>query len=106
MDLEQIMKKAQEMQTRMQQVQDNLCEVVTEGESGGGLVKVKLTGKGVVLGVTISPELLKVEEKEVLEDLVAAAFNDTKNKIEDAFHSQMGKISQDFGMPANFKLPV
>ena len=106
MDLEQIMKQAQQMQERMQQVQDNLCEVVTEGESGGGLVKVRLTGKGVVLGVTISPELLKIEEKEVLEDLVAAAFNDTKNKIEDTFHSEMGKMSKEFGLPDGFKLPI
>jgi DNA-binding YbaB/EbfC family protein len=106
MDLEQIMKQAAAMQDRMQKVQDNLCEVETEGESGGGLVKVRLTGKGVVLGVSISPELLKPEEKEVLEDLVAAAFNDTKNKIEDAYRGEMDKMAQEYGLPANFKLPM
>jgi hypothetical protein len=106
MDLQQIMKQAQDMQDRMQKLQDNLCEVITEGESGGGLVKVRLTGKGVVLGVTISPELLKVEEKEVLEDLVAAAFNDTKTKIEDAFHAELGKMTEEYGLPKDFKFPV
>lgn len=106
MDMQQIMKQAQEMQERMQQVQENLAENETEGESGGGLVKVKLTGKGVVTSVEISEELLKADEKEVLEDLVAAAFNDTKNKIEDAFSGEMSKLSQDMGLPADFKLPV
>lgn len=104
--MEQIMKQAQAMQERMQQVQDNLCEVETEGESGGGLVKVKLTGKGVVTSVKISEELLAASEKEVLEDLVAAAFNDTKNRIEDAFHGEMAKVTEEFGLPADFKLPV
>lgn len=106
MDMEQIMKQAQEMQDRMQQVQDNLCEVETEGESGGGLVKVRLTGKGVVLGVSISEELLAPSEKEVLEDLVAAAFNDTKSKIEDAFQAELGKMTEEFGLPKDFKFPV
>lgn len=106
MDLQQIMKQAQEMQDRMQQVQDNLAETEMEGESGGGLVKVRLTGKGVVTGITISPELLKPEEKEVLEDLIAAAFNDTKNQMEDAFQNEMGKIASDIGLPPGFKLPM
>ena len=106
MDLQQIMKQAAEMQEKMQKVQDNLCEIETEGESGGGLVKVRLTGKGVVLGVTISAELLKPSEKEVLEDLVAAAFNDTKNKIEDAFSGEMRKMAQEYGMPEGFKFPM
>lgn len=106
MDMQQIMKQAQEMQDRMQKVQENLAETETEGESGGGLVKVKLTGKGVVTSVEISEDLLKVEEKEVLEDLVAAAFNDTKNKIEDAFHGEMSKMSQEMGLPADFKFPM
>jgi len=106
MDIQQVMKQAQEMQSRMQKLQNDLCEVETKGESGGGLVKVRLTGKGVVLGVEISPELLKPEEKEVLEDLVAAAFNDTKNKIEDAFNNEMNKMSKDFGLPDGFKFPM
>ena len=106
MDIQQIMKQAQEMQNRMQDVQNKLAETEIEGESGGGLVKVKLTGKGVVTGVTISEELLKAEEKEVLEDLIAAAFNDTKNKIEDAFGSEMGNVAQEMGLPTDFKFPV
>lgn len=106
MDIQEIMKQAQEMQAKMTSVQDKLAETEIEGESGGGLVKIKLTGKGLVTGVTISEDLLKVEEKEVLEDLVAAAFNDTKNKIEDAFGSEMGNVAQDMGLPADFKFPV
>lgn len=106
MDIQEIMKQAQEMQAKMASVQDKLAETEIEGESGGGLVKIKLTGKGLVTGVTISEDLLKVEEKEVLEDLVAAAFNDTKNKIEDAFGSEMGNVAQDMGLPADFKFPV
>ena len=106
MDIQQIMKQAQEMQAKMANVQDKLAETEIEGESGGGLVKIKLTGKGLVTGVTISEELLKAEEKEVLEDLIAAAFNDTKNKIEDAFGSEMGGIAQDMGLPADFKFPM
>lgn len=105
MDIQQIMKQAAAMQQKMQEAQEHMANHEIEGESGGGLVKLRLTGKGVVLGVSISAELLKPEEKEVLEDLVAAAFNDTKNKIEDAFAAEMQAITGQFGLPADFKMP-
>ena len=106
MDIQQIMKQAQEMQNKMQDVQNKLAETEIDGESGGGLVKITLTGKGVVTKVNVSEDLLKPEEKEVLEDLIAAAFNDTKNKIEDAFAAEMGSVAKDMGLPADFKFPV
>ena len=106
MDINAIMKQAQEMQAKMQEVQENLANTEIEGESGGGLVKITLTGKGLVTSVKVSEELLKVEEKEVLEDLIAAAFNDTKNKIEDQFGSEMGNVAKDMGLPADFKMPI
>ena len=106
MDIQQIMKQAQEMQQKMQDIQQNLADTDVEGESGGGLVKVTMSGKGLVSKVQISEELLKADEKEVLEDLVAAAFNDTKNKIEDAFGNEMGAVAQQMGLPADFKFPV
>lgn len=106
MNIQQVMKQAQEMQQKMQQVQDALASKELEGESGGGLVKVTLTGKGVVTKVVIDESLLQADEKEVLEDLVAAAFNDTKQKIEDQFGEEMGRVAQEMGLPADFKLPV
>ena len=105
MDIQQIMKQAAEMQQKMQTMQEHMAEREMEGESGGGLVKIRLTGKGVVTKVEVSPELLKPEEKEVLEDLIAAAFNDTKNKIEDAFADEMRQVTTEMGLPADLKLP-
>ncbi|PIR32211.1 MAG: hypothetical protein COV36_04700 [Alphaproteobacteria bacterium CG11_big_fil_rev_8_21_14_0_20_44_7] len=106
MDIQQVMKQAQQMQTKMQEVQEALAQKSVEGQSGGGLVKVTLTGKGVVTGVSIADELLNKDEKEVLEDLVAAAFNDTKTKIEDDFQAEMAKVAESMGLPADFKLPM
>ena len=102
MNIQQIMKQAQEMQKKMQEMQENIAKKEYEGQSGGGLVKLVLTGKGIVKNIDISAELLKPEEKEVLEDLVAAAFNDTKHKIEDALKDEMSDFAGAMGLPADF----
>ncbi len=84
MDLMKMMKQAQEIQGRMQKLQEELAGLEVEGQSGGGLVKVKLNGKLEARGVKIDPSLIKPEEAEILEDLIVAAFQDAKGKAEAA----------------------
>lgn len=106
MNIQQIMQQAQKVQKEMQEAQEKIAAMEFEGQAGGGLVQITLTGKGVVTKVVIDPELCKPEEKEVLEDLVAAAFNDTKKKIEDAMGDTMGGLASSLGLPPDFKMPI
>ena len=78
MDLKKMMKQAQEMQGRLQQMQEDLAALEVEGQSGGGLVKVKVNGKLEARGLKIDPSLIKPEEAEILEDLIVAAFQDAE----------------------------
>ena len=105
MDIQQIMKQAQAMQKKMETLQAELATREAEGTAGGGLVKITVTGKSEMKKVLIDPELLKLEEKDVLQDLVIAAFNDAKSKIEGEFSSAMGGLASEFGLPPGFKLP-
>ncbi|MGS0743651.1 YbaB/EbfC family nucleoid-associated protein [Glaciimonas sp. GG7] len=97
-----LMKQAQAMQDNMKKAQDELALIEVIGESGAGLVKVVMTCKYAVKRVTIDPSLL-ADEKDMLEDLVAAAFNDAVRKVETTSAEKMGGLTA--GMPAGFKLP-
>ncbi|PUA20054.1 YbaB/EbfC family nucleoid-associated protein [Glaciimonas sp. PCH181] len=97
-----LMKQAQAMQDNMKKAQDQLALIEVEGESGGGLVKVLMTCKNAVKRVTIDPSLL-ADDKDMLEDLVAAAFNDAVRKAEETSAEKMSGLTA--GMPAGFKLP-
>jgi DNA-binding YbaB/EbfC family protein len=97
-----LMKQAQAMQENMKKAQDQLALIEVEGESGAGLVKVVMTCKNAVKRVTIDPSVL-ADDKDMLEDLVAAAFNDAVRKAEATAAEKMSGLTA--GMPPGFKLP-
>tara|TARA_R110001599_G_scaffold29107_2_gene99860 strand:+ start:4830 stop:5153 length:324 start_codon:yes stop_codon:yes gene_type:complete len=103
-ELNELMKKAAEMQEKMQKAQEELANAEVQGESGAGLVKVTMTGRHDVRRVSIDPSLMS-EDKEILEDLIAAAMNDAARKIEASSKDQMGGMLSGMGMPAGFKMP-
>ena len=104
MDLMKMMKQAQEIQGRMQKLQEELSGLEVEGQSGGGLVRVKLNGKLEARGVKLDPSLIKPEEAEILEDLVMAAFQDAKGKAEAAVQARMQEITGGLALPPGLKL--
>ena len=103
-DLMKMMKQAQEMQGRMQKMQEELAVLEVEGQSGAGLVKVVLSGKGDLRSVRIDPGLVKPGEHEMIEDLVMAAFSDAKSKVEAAMQSKMQEVTGGLGLPPGMKL--
>ena len=103
-DLNELMKKAAEMQEKMQKAQEELANAEVQGESGAGLVKVTMTGRHDVRRVNIDPSLMS-EDREILEDLIAAAMNDAVRKIEASSKDQMGGMLSGMGMPPGFKMP-
>ena len=103
-DLMKMMKQAQEIQGRMQQVQEELASLQVEGQSGGGLVKVTLNGKMEARAVKIDPSLLKPEDAEVVEDLILAAFQDAKGKAEAALQQKMQEVTGGLPLPPGLKL--
>ena len=105
LDLDKIMQMAQNAQAELQKAQDNLDLVEVEGLSGGGLVKVKASAKGRIIGIAIDDSLMQVEEKAMLEDLIAAALNDAKAKADQAAAVEMQKLSAGLPLPPGFKLP-
>jgi nucleoid-associated protein EbfC len=104
MDLTKMMKQAQELQGRMQKLQEELAALEVEGQSGGGLVKVKLNGKLETMGLKIDPSLIKPEEAEILEDLIVAALLDAKRKAEAAVQGKMQEITGGLALPPGLKL--
>lgn len=105
MNIQQMMKQAQKMQQKMAEMQKELEGRETEGVAGGGMVKVTLNGKGNMLKLSVDKSLVDPEEKEMMEDLIIAAFNDAKGKVESSFNDEMGKLTGGMGLPADFKLP-
>ncbi|MDO8279463.1 MAG: YbaB/EbfC family nucleoid-associated protein [Burkholderiaceae bacterium] len=97
-----LMKQAQAMQDNLKKAQDELAFIEVSGESGGGMVKITMTCKHVVKRVTIDPSLL-TEDKDMLEDLVAAAFNATLARAEETSQEKLGKLTA--GLPGGMKLP-
>src|SRR3954471_966133 len=98
-NLSQMMKQAQEMQSRMAEMQAKLEQVELAGASGGGMVQVTLTGKGDMKKLKIDPSLLDPNEAEVLEDLILAAFNDGKARVERHMAEEMGKLTGGLKLP-------
>lgn len=103
--LEDIMAMAQNVQEELTKAQANLDTIEVEGVSGGGLVKVKASAKGRIIAVDIDESLLAPSEKGMLEDLVAAAFNDARAKADAASATEMSKMSSGLPLPPGFKLP-
>jgi DNA-binding YbaB/EbfC family protein len=104
MGLGDLMKQAQAMQEKMQSMQEELANREVEGQAGAGLVKVVMTGRHDVRSVTIDPSMMR-EDKEVLEDLLAAAVNDAVRRIEELNKSSMGNLAAGLNLPAGFKFP-
>ena len=100
-----MMKQAQEMQKKMKELQEELANLEVEGSSGGGLVNVKVNGKGEVKKIKIDPSLIKPEEVEILEDLIVAALNEAKKKAEETSAEEMKKLTGSLNLPPGFKLP-
>ena len=105
MNLEELMKAAQNVQDQLAKAQDTLDHVEVEGVAGGGLVKVKATAKGRLIGVDIDESLLAPSEKQMLEDLITAAFNDARTKADAVSQQEMGKMTAGLPLPPGFKLP-
>ena len=99
-----LMKQAQAMQENMKRAQEELASIEVEGQSGAGLVKVTMTCKHDVRRITIDPSLLG-DDKEMLEDLVAAAFNDGVRRAEQVSQEKMGKLTAGMPLPPGMKLP-
>lgn len=108
-DIQEMMKAAQEaaetVQKQMEEAQTKLDAIEVEGKSGGGLVSVRATAKGRILSVKVDDSLMKIEEKGILEDLVAAAFNDARDRADAVSNEEMGKMTSGMQLPPGFKLP-
>lgn len=103
-DIMGMMKQVKDMQARMQKVQAELDETEVTGQSGAGLVKVTLTGKGDMRRVSIDPSLMKPDEAEILEDLILAAVQDAKSKVDVALQSKMAEVTGGLPLPPGMKL--
>ena len=105
MDFMGMMKKAQAMQAKLQEAQDELARVEVQGASGGGLVGVTMTAKGDLKAVAIDPSLLTPADKEMVEDLIIAAFADAKTKAERVAAEKMQALTEGLPLPPGMKLP-
>lgn len=104
-DMAGMMKKAQQMQTRMAELQDNLHSMTVTGESGAGLVKATASAKGELKGLDIDPSIFNGDDKEVVEDLILAAIKDAQAKANEKAQEEMGKLTEGMGLPEGMKLP-
>ncbi len=104
MNIGDLMKQAQQMQANMQKMQEDLALIEVKGEAGAGLISVVMNGRHDVKHVSIDESLMK-EDKEMLEDLLAAAVNDAVRKVETQNRERMAKMTSAMGLPADFKMP-
>ncbi len=104
-DLSELMKQAGAMQARLKEAQEKIAALEIEGQAGGGMVKIAMNGKGYCKGVAIERALMNPEEGEVLEDLIAAAINDAKSKLETEAAEQMKSLTAGLALPPGVKLP-
>ena len=104
-DMAKMMKQAQEMQSKVMETQEELHNIMVTGESGAGLVKATASAKGELKALDIDPSIFVASEKEVVEDLILAAIKDAQSKAADKAQSEMGKITEGLGLPADFKMP-
>jgi len=104
-NLGDMMKQVQAMQSRMADMQAKLEQSTVTGQSGGGMVKMTMNGKGAVTGIDIDPSLMKPEEKDIVEDLIIAAHSDAKNKVEAMMAEEMKSVTGGLPLPPGLKLP-
>ena len=104
-NIDEILAMAQNVQNELQKAQANLDTIEVDGVAGGGLVKVKATAKGRIVAIAIDDSLMQVSEKQMLEDLLAAASNDARAKADAVSGEEMGKMTSGLPLPPGFKLP-
>ncbi|WP_227268331.1 YbaB/EbfC family nucleoid-associated protein [Roseobacter weihaiensis] len=104
-DMAGMMKKAQEMQTKMAQMQEEMQSIMVEGASGAGLVKATCSAKGELKALDIDPSIFNSDDKEVVEDLILAAIKDAQSKAAERAQEEMAKLTEGMGLPADMKLP-
>ncbi|WP_071798404.1 YbaB/EbfC family nucleoid-associated protein [Natronohydrobacter thiooxidans] len=105
-DMAKMMKAAQDMQTKMAQLQEDLKSIKVTGESGAGLVKATATAKGELTALDIDPSIFNAKDKEVVEDLILAAIKDAQAKAEARARDEMGRIAESMGLPRDMNLPL
>ncbi len=105
-NLGQMMKQAQEMQAKMGEMQARMDQTEVTGVAGGGMVEITLNGKGEMRGLKIDPVLIKADEAEVMEDLIIAAHNDAKARVEAKVQSEMADLTGGLNLPPGFKLTL
>jgi nucleoid-associated protein EbfC len=104
MDMKSLMRQAQEMQKKMQKAQEELANIEFEGAAAGGMIKVVVTGSGIAKKISIDDSLINKDEKDVLEDLLIAAFNDAKSKADSGSSDSMKSVTGGMNLPAGFKI--
>ncbi|GGI84792.1 nucleoid-associated protein [Polymorphobacter multimanifer] len=104
-NLDELMAAARNVQEQMAKAQAELDRIEVEGMSGGGMVRIRATARGQVRSVQLDPSLLTAESREMLEDLIVAAFNDTKAKADNAGNAEMSKLTAGMQLPPGFNLP-
>ncbi|MEP1767983.1 MAG: YbaB/EbfC family nucleoid-associated protein [Sulfitobacter sp.] len=104
-DMAGMMKKAQEMQGKMTEMQEEMHNIMVTGEAGAGLVKATCTAKGELKSLDIDPSIFNGDDKEVVEDLILAAIKDAQGKASERAQSEMEKLTEGMGLPAGMKLP-
>jgi DNA-binding YbaB/EbfC family protein len=104
-DLNELMKMAQEAQAKLMRAHDDLDKVEVQGASGGGLVKVRASAKGRIIGIDIDESMLAPSEKQMVEDLVVAALNDARAKADEAAKGAMEGVTGGLQLPPGFKMP-
>lgn len=105
MNIQDIMRQAQEMQGKLAEAKEKLDELEVEGSSGGGMVKLRLKGKGEMASLSIDPTLIQPGDQEIIEDLVKAAHDDARRKLEKAHEEAMKEATSGMGMLPGFKMP-
>jgi len=104
-DMTKMMKAAQEMQTKMAQLQEDMHNLTVTGESGAGLVTATCTCKGELKSLNIDPSIFNTDDKEVVEDLILAAIKDAQGKATERAQEEMSKLTEGMGLPKDMKLP-
>lgn len=105
-DMGTMLKAAQEMQTKMAAMQEELARITVEGSSGAGLVHATATAKGELTALSIDPSIFNAEDKEMVEDLILAAIKDAQAKAQERTQEEMRKLTASMGLPADMKLPI
>ena len=104
-DMAKMMKSAQDLQSKMTQMQDDLHNVMVTGESGAGLVKATASAKGELKALDIDPSIFNGDDKEVVEDLILAAVKDAQTKATEKAQEEMARLTESMGLPKDIKLP-